>query len=170
MGSTIKKWATFISIVGSLLSLFLGIPLMSLMFHGPNSGMPVIGIIFIAIGIAMSIMTGHILYGFGELIENSSESAEILRDIRNGQDELCELVAKLNAPTGNPPEAMPSNDVMPGAGQTAANVTGYAVPQGAAGEQSVNDDFVVCPSCQKINRKSAGRCISCGQQLFSTEQ
>ena len=70
MGSTIKKWATFISIAGSLLSLFLGIPLMALML-GPNSGMPVIGIIFIAIGITASIMTGHILYGFGELIDRS---------------------------------------------------------------------------------------------------
>ena len=88
IGGKIKGLAKFICWVGIIASIILGIIIISGAgtsygrYRYTDSGMVVLGIITIVAGSILSWIGSFVLYGFGELVENSSELVEQIEEIR----------------------------------------------------------------------------------------
>ena len=79
IGSKIKGFAQFTSVVGILCSVVTGIAMISM-----SNATVVIGILILVAGSLSSWIGSFFLYGFGELIEKTTEIAENTRPRANG--------------------------------------------------------------------------------------
>lgn len=181
IGSTIKKWAVFISVANAIISLILGISLMSQDPILVGLTAP-IGLIIIIGGIVASIMLGLLLYGFGELVENSAESEKHLQVIKNRQEELSRQIAALSRADERSVDAR-AESARAAVGKTqneTTNVTrtpskSRTNPVEAQGTSDKNGNgvqpgVVTCPVCGALNGRYRTKCISCGRDFFRTNQ
>ncbi len=181
IGSTIKKWAVFISVANAIISLILGISLMSQDSILVGLTAP-LGLMIIIGGIVASIMLGLLLYGFGELVENSAESEKHLQVIKNRQEELSRQITALSRTDERTADAKAEsakafvgkthNETTNVTRMPSENRTNPVEAQGASGEKGngVRPGVVTCPACGAINGRYRTKCTSCGRDFFRENQ
>lgn len=94
IGGKIKSFATILTVIGIALSVIIGFVIM---FGYPSIETFLIGLVVIAIGSLMSWLSSFLLYGFGQLIENSDIIAKNFRTTNNTSNNINNLSYKGNA-------------------------------------------------------------------------
>ena len=138
IGGKIKGLATFICWVGIIVCVILGIVMIVNATGGyrTDGGMVVAGILIIVIGSLLSWVGSFVLYGFGELVENSTELV-IMKD-----QEMKRAKRKEDLEQGKQdPVAQPS---------TSSRVS-YA-------------NYWKCPKCGKQNPPTTSTCLCGGEK------
>ena len=157
IGGKIKGWAVGTFILESIAAIVTGLGI----FIEADDGAFWIGTLVILGGILVAYVSVLLIYGLGELIENSAASREELREIH------WEL-SKLSA---SPKNGAVSSKAQPAAGSSSRpaaksghrpNVQPSAVPKrplpGGEGE-------IICPTCGTAQRESRTSCFDCGQEF-----
>ena len=90
IGKKIKGVAGFVFILGSVASVVYGLgTMMSLSFFSSSYGSGILlGILIIGVGILLSWLSVLLIYGFGELIEKTTEIAKNTKDLADPDREI----------------------------------------------------------------------------------
>ncbi len=175
IGGKIKGLAKFIYWVGFIISVIAGI---SILLGGASisnsfgvSGLPVffVGLAVIAIGSLLSWVGSLTLYGFGELVENSTYCAEALKIQKGTLRDIRESISDINqaGPANTDPETigteeekfeMPKFPPRPVAPGPRSDIYGWKL--------SEDEKFVFCPVCNERYSvdymKTRNSCKECG--------
>lgn len=139
IGGKIKTLATVICAVGIMVSLVLAV-----VFCVQEEILSGIGVL---IGGCLGSWVGSFcLYGFGELIEETSITRQINADI----------LTQLKAVSG---EESSEQNKLTEAFRRASSVGSYTIP----GAKSASDDSWRCKKCNSINHRTQKYCASCGE-------
>ena len=105
---------------------------------------------FLLIGIGGSLAAGLIavfLYGFGELVDNSINSADDLHYLREKAKKEASTTSVVSAPTAPVATSKPSDAVKR---ENCVNLSG---------------DKIACTKCQTVQPSKTDVCISCGAKF-----
>ncbi len=106
-GSKIRGWAMFVGIIGILASICIGFIIMSGntyigYYYGDN--IKWIGFLIMLGGSLLSWVAALFIYGFGELVENSSDIRLILASIQKINREQADAFTSLQKSTNEKPQ------------------------------------------------------------------
>lgn len=91
IGSKIKALATFVTCVGIVGSIIIGMVII-----GNDEDLALLGIIIMAVGSLLAWISSFVLYGFGQLVENSDKLVKIYFSLSNNTTLEKPLNDKLN--------------------------------------------------------------------------
>lgn len=108
-------------------------------------------------GILVAYATALLLYGFGELVESTAQTRDLILKAGEWEEKLPKArpaVQKTEKPV--PVAASTPNSVKPAMVQTKTIV---------AEPKPVDEDMIACGACGTIQRKNRRICFSCGTML-----
>lgn len=164
IGGKIKGLASFICWVGIIACVIIGIVMIVSATSGyrTDSEMVFLGIVTMIVGSLLSWVGSFVLYGFGELVENSAELV-YMKD-----QEMMAAKRKEEAEKGNKNPAMHSGTssrvsysnfwTCPRCGKQNPPSTSTCL---CGGEKPVGKDTWICPKCSKHNPQTLQVCV-CG--------
>lgn len=150
IGEKIKGLAKVVTIIGIIASCIGGLVIM---FEGESF---ILGLITAALGSLGSWVGSFLLYGFGELIDQTVDNNRLLRQIstsgKNTSKDISDLV-NVTAAKNTPSAA----DTKP-----AAATSPVAVFIGSCKPVRVDSMRVQCPKCQTVQMGNNTACSHCG--------
>jgi hypothetical protein len=150
IGSKIKSLATVICVVLIILSIISGIAIMIL-----SEGMVLVGILVAGLGSLFAWVSTFFIYGFGELIENTSI---LVRESKKISSNTKQEKASVESPLENKTPANTNSSYRPSANNISTKtntVSSTAKPQTAL-------RFKYCPHCgEAVNSRY---CDMCGKK------
>ena len=167
IGGKIKGLAKFICWVGIIASVILGIVLISNASSGwgeykyTNSEMVVEGIICIVGGSILSWVGSFAMYGFGELVENSSELVKMKKDEARLEKSSREAAREQPSPSGLQSTPSPNRWTCPHCGKSNPITTSVCLCGTDRPSQRKVDWN--CSYCGTTNRYYDEFCNNCGR-------
>lgn len=150
IGSKIKSLATVICVVLIILSIISGIAIMIV-----SEGMVLVGILVAGLGSLFAWVSTFFIYGFGELIENTSI---LVRESKKISSNTKQEKASVESPLENKTPANTNSSYRPSANNISTKtntVSSTAKPQAAL-------HFKYCPHCgEAVNSRY---CDMCGKK------
>lgn len=144
IGSKIKSLATIVCIVGIVASCLTGLVMM-FMSGELGFGIFIVGLLIAAIGSLASWVGSFAVYGFGELIDNTTEIRKVLKGENNTNKSYYDLMMKSEPEKGIPVQHVP----------------GSAGARPVVSQRNPGSDEWKCPKCQRIHKNYETSCI-CG--------
>ena len=157
IGGKIKGWAVGTFLVEAIAAFFAGMGI----YIEAGDGAFWIGTLVILGGAFLAYLSVILLYGLGELIENSAISKEELREIHR---ELSKLSA-------SPKKEAVSSKAQPAAGSSSQTTekTDYCPSVQPSKPAKLplpgGDGKVICPNCGTVQRADRVICFDCGQEF-----
>lgn len=164
IGGKIKGLASFICWAGIIACVILGIVMIVNATSGyrTDSAMVFLGIVTIIVGSLLSWVGSFVLYGFGELVENSTELV-ILKDLerkeaKRREDAERDKTTPATQSNASTRVAYSNFWTCPKCGKQNPPSTTTCL---CGGEKPVGRDSWICPKCSKRNPQTLQVCV-CG--------
>ena len=167
VGERIKDMADTIKVILMLLFIGCGIYLFftGIVFNDSESSqiMIVTGIVMAVVGGMLTYILSLVLYGFGELIDQTAVISQSVNEMNKAMNGVC---ASNNTQSNSVKESQkPQVSTAAEANNSDSKKQEVVGPKVEEKRMTV-DKTIKCPYCQFVQNKRGKFCVSCGKQIF----